>query len=308
MTARPTIIGIVGDSGAGKSTFAAGLVQALGPGRTVCLSADDYLRYSRKQRTQRDLTPYDPDCNFLDILEQHIGLLRNGQPILKPVYNHCGGELEPPEYVEPKAFIILEGLLGLATPQLRDACDVKLYMEPEEGLRLRWKFLRDTTWGGYSKEQLTGFLDRWKRDSEKTVLPQRAFVDMVICFYPPDDRPDEQGAGLHVRHILRPTLPYLDLAPLLEVGADSGFVLELARDIDRRPVDALQIFAPPDPGRAQAMQDYLWSLLPQETQTLPGLGEYRVDTDRFETSQTLALSQLLVAHYLLNAARPDDAE
>ena len=101
------IIGIVGDSGAGKSTFAAGLANILGRDRTLAICIDDYHRYDRAQRVQNGLTPHDPACNYLDILEQHIDLLRAGEPILKPVYNHVGGVLEPPEYVEPRRFIIL---------------------------------------------------------------------------------------------------------------------------------------------------------------------------------------------------------
>ena len=129
---RPVIIGIVGDSGAGKSTFAAGLAEVLGRERTLAICIDDYHRYARAERAVNGLTPHDPACNYLDILEQHIDLLRAGEPILKPVYNHVGGVLEPPEYVEPRRFIILEGLHGYATPRLREAYDLKILLEPQE--------------------------------------------------------------------------------------------------------------------------------------------------------------------------------
>jgi phosphoribulokinase len=298
----PVIIGIIGDSGAGKTTFAAGLSRVLGVDRTLTICIDDYHRYSRRQRAAMSITPHDPACNYLDILEQHIYLLRSGQPILKPVYNHNGGILEAPEYVEPREFIVLEGLLGYATPHLRDAFDVKFYMEPQETLRLRWKFQRDTGQGGYTREQVMASLDRLNRDSQLHIHPQRSYADMIIGFYPPDNRPDEQGTGLSVRHILRPTLPYLDLGPVLEVGSDKGFVLELARDIDGRPVDVLHVLGGLANGGAEAMEDYLWSLIPACDGDRPLVGEFLDEGQTIRRSLPLALSQLLVTHYLLNTA------
>ncbi|NJO67473.1 MAG: phosphoribulokinase, partial [Rhodospirillales bacterium] len=230
---NPVIIGIVGDSGAGKSTMACGVAEVLGQERTLIISMDDYIRYGRKERAEVGLTAHDPAGNYIDILEQHLALLREGQPILKPVYNHRGGVLEPPEYVEPKDFIILEGLLGYATPTLLDAYDVKFFLEPQEQLRMRWKFQRDTTMGGYTVDQVMATLDRLNRDSAIHVRPQRDVADMVISFYPPEDRADEVGSRLNVRHLLRPTLPQVDLATMVELGAARPSVeMELARDID----------------------------------------------------------------------------
>jgi len=301
---RPILIGIVGDSGAGQTTFAAGLARVLGAERTTVICTDDYHRYSRQQRAILGLTTHDPACNYIDILEQHVDLLRAGQPILKPVYNHHGGLLEAPEYVEPKPFILLEGLLGLATPRLHDAHDIKIYLEPQEQLRLRWKFTRDTAWGGYSAEQVMASLDELKRDSQLFIIPQRSFADMVVSFYPPEDAPEESGGRLNVRHILRPTLPYLDLAPMLEEGGVAGFELELARDIDGRPVDALHVFGTIGAdGAYDKVRDTLWSQIAAAAGTpLPALGEYRAASPDVQTSPPLALSQLLVGHYLLNAA------
>ena len=67
-------------------------VSVLGADRVACVCSDDYHRYGRKERAARGITPLHPDCcNHLDILEQHLGLLRRGQPILRPVYDHRDG-------------------------------------------------------------------------------------------------------------------------------------------------------------------------------------------------------------------------
>jgi len=148
----PIILGIVGDSASGKTTLSAGVAQILGEAHCTVICTDDYHRYDRAQRAAAGLSALDPRANYIDVLEQHLRLLRGGEPILKPVYDHRRGTLEPPEYVRPKDFVIAEGLLGYATRAMRDCFDVKVYLDPEEELRRRWKLHRDTTRRGYTRE------------------------------------------------------------------------------------------------------------------------------------------------------------
>ena len=58
---RPTILGVVGDSAAGKTTLTRGLVRILGEDKVTHVCTDDYHRYDRKQRSERNITPLDPD-------------------------------------------------------------------------------------------------------------------------------------------------------------------------------------------------------------------------------------------------------
>ena len=79
---RPIILGIVGDSAAGKTTLSRGIAEILGPQRCTLICTDDYHRYDRRERAANGVSALDPAGNYVDILEQHLHLLRQGQPIL----------------------------------------------------------------------------------------------------------------------------------------------------------------------------------------------------------------------------------
>ena len=140
---RPVILGVVGDSAAGKTTITRGLVRVLGEDNVAHICTDDYHRYDRKQRGELGVTPLHPDCNHLDIIAQHLVHIRNGDPILKPVYRHSDGTFGPPVYLAPQRFVIVEGLLGYHTPAMCDCYDIRVFLDPPETLRRRWKVVRD---------------------------------------------------------------------------------------------------------------------------------------------------------------------
>ena len=218
---HPIILGIVGDSASGKSTLSVGVAQILGEEHCTVICTDDYHRYDRKARATLGLSALDPRANHIDILEQHLRLLRRGEAVLKPVYDHRDGTFEAPEYVKPKEFVIAEGLLGYATRGMRDCYDVKIYLDPEEDLTVKWKMHRDTTKRGYTREQVLAQLERREIDSPNFIHPQRTFADIVIRFQRPAGA-NGSDTRLDVRHILRPTLPHPDFTPLFDGSSNAG--------------------------------------------------------------------------------------
>lgn len=299
---RPIILGIVGDSAAGKTTQTAGIAHILGPERVVTICTDDYHRYTREERAENGISALDPHGNYVDILEQHIKLLRDGRPILKPVYNHHGGTLDAPQYIAPKEYIILEGLLGYSTRAMRDCYDVKVYLEPAEALRVAWKIQRDTGKRGYTEAQVRDSLKKREQNSAEFIRPQRTFADIVVQFHPPAGHSEETGAHLNARHTLRPTLPHPDLSPVLDLGVRNGLKLELSRDIDGKPVDVLDIAGDIDARRARAMAELLWGLIPEAQHLREKLGEFVDARNETATSHPLALSQLFITYHMVKAA------
>jgi phosphoribulokinase len=292
----------VGDSAAGKTTLTAGIANILGSERVVTICTDDYHRYSRDERAENGISALDPRGNYIDILEQHIKQLRDGHPILKPIYNHHGGTLDAPRYVVPKEYVILEGLLGYSTRAMRDCYDVKVYLEPVEDLRVKWKIQRDTGKRGYSAEQVLDSLKRREHDSADVIRPQRTFADIVVQFYPPAGQSEETGAHLNARHTLRPTLPHPDLSPVLDLGVRNGLKLELSRDIDGKPVDVLDIAGDIDAKRARAMEELLWGLIPEAQHLRDKLGQFIDEHNEPAISHPLALSQLFMTYHMVKAA------
>ena len=173
-------IGVVGDSGSGKTTFTNGIREIFGEKLVSTITLDDYHLLDREQRKEQHVTPLDPRANRLDRLERDLFLLRCGVPIDKPVYNHATGVFDPPVIFRPKKILILEGLHTLFTPVLRKYIDFSLFVDPEKEVKYDWKVKRDTGKRGYTRETVLAEIAEREPDYRRYIAPQREFADAVI--------------------------------------------------------------------------------------------------------------------------------
>ncbi len=287
---RPVMIGIVGDSAAGKTTITRGLVRALGEENVTHVCTDDYHKYDRTQRAERKITPLNPECNYIDIMERHLNDLREGCAILKPVYQHKDGTFGPPVYVEPKRFTIIEGLLAFHTQEMRDVFGIRIYLDPPEELRRKWKVARDTTKRGYTTDKVLSELDLREPDSVAFIRPQKQYADLVISFQPNEGRDQNELDALITLH---PGLPHPDLSSVAN-GPPGG--IESRQEGDR---EILFIPGDLDIERGVEIEEHIWEKL-HFAQHLRSqrLGEFTVGLD-LKRSESLAVTQLLIFYHAL---------
>jgi len=288
---RPVILGVVGDSAAGKTTITRGLLRALGDENITHVCTDDYHRYDRRQRAELGITPLHPDCNYVEIIAQHLGHLRAGESILKPVYRHADGTFGPPVLVTPARFTVVEGLLGYLTAEMRDAYDVRVFLKPPEELRRRWKVQRDCSRRGYTTDQVLAELDRREPDSQEFIRPQERYADIVVSFLPGGAAEDAEH--LDAELVLRPSLQHPDLAPFMD---DGGLSL-----VDSEGTWLVRIPGRLDPARAAEIEEAIWERMHFASHLRSErLGEFTVGTE-LHRSESLALVQLLILYQLITA-------
>lgn len=284
---RPLLLGIAGDSGAGKTTFTRGLVRILGEHQATHVSGDHYQRYDREQRADLGITPLHPDGNHLDVFEQHLLHLRAREPVLRPTYSHREGRFLAGEYVLPADFTIVEGILCFHTEAMCDAFDVRVFLDPPEDLRRRWKVQRDCSRRGYTTDQALEELDRREADAERFVSPQRRHADIVVAFMPGNGGDD---GYLDARLTLRPGLDHPDLS---EVLADHRGDISLTT---RQDEQTLLVPGTISPAHSAEIQEKVWDRMRfADHLRTERLGEFTSGT-RLRRSETLAIAQLLVLY------------
>ncbi len=297
---RPAMLAIAGDSAAGKTTLTRGLVEALGPDKSTSICTDHYHRYDREERKDKPFTPLHPDCNYVEIMEQHLQLIAMGQPVLQPIYNHNDGTLGRPVLVEPEDFVIIEGLIPIHSKLARACFDITVYLDPPEPLRYSWKIKRDTSKRGYTEEQVRAELDKREPESAEFIRPQRAFADIVVQFAPIEERGESLDDPLSATLLLRPTAPHPDLTSILTDDTRKAIHLKLSRDEDGKPVDAVHIHAYADPDITQKVKEAIWESLGVDDHFPTTLGQVEPGV----VSEPLALTQLLLLYHLIQARQP----
>ncbi len=301
-TQRPIMLGVVGDSAAGKSTLTTGIIKLFGPERVTAVCLDDYHKYDRKQRAELGITALHPECNHIDVMVEHVHALRRGEPITKPIYEHSDGTIKGTETVYPREVVMVQGLHTLFNRELREAFDVAIFLDPDTDLRLQWKIKRDSTKRGYTQKQVLQQIEQRWPDVRDFILPQRQHANMIIRFYPVEDYCETMDdAHLNVHIMLGPTLPRLDLRDVLEVARDGHLpaLRELRRTYAGREFDIIAIDGNITPEKTIELENVIWDHMPQNRHLRPDQIGTFIDRTEKRHSDPLALTQLLVTYYLI---------
>ena len=229
MFRKTIMLGIVGDSAAGKTTLTKGIVNLLGVDNVFPICSDDYHKYNRVQRKEHQITALNPACNYIDIMESHFKELRIGKSILKPNYNHNTGDFDAPTYVKPSEFVIVEGLLGFHTRVMRENFDVKVYLDPPEKLRHEWKVMRDTGKRGYTREEVLKAIEGREEDSEAFIRPQKKYADIIVKFYP-SNWENVNDQRLNAKIYLSPNAPCEEFNQIIETIGKKDYPCSSKKD------------------------------------------------------------------------------
>lgn len=177
------IIGIAGGTGSGKSTFTNRLKASLGDRITVIYHDNYYRRQDDIPFEVRKHVNYDhPDSLETNLLVEHIKQLKEGKSIECPIYDYSQHNRSNESItITPSRIIIIEGILVLHDPRLRDLLDIKIFVEADADERILRRALRDTKERG---RDLEGIIDQYlttvKPMHYMYVEPTKAKADIVI--------------------------------------------------------------------------------------------------------------------------------
>lgn len=180
---KPMIVGVAGGTGSGKTTLAQHIAQAFGDSVTV-IAHDSYYRLQvGKTYEERCLTNYDhPDAFETDLLCAHLEALCNGQGVDVPVYDYTiHNRSDKTVHVEPAPLIVLEGILIFSDTALREAMDMRIFVDTDADERILRRILRDTKERARSLDSVVSqYLTTVKPMHEAFVEPYKRYADVIV--------------------------------------------------------------------------------------------------------------------------------
>lgn len=232
------VIGIGGDSGAGKTTILTQIKMFLGSnllelGATLGIEGDADHKWERGHENWQTYTHLDPKANHLHSQSDSLLALKHGNRVIRREYDHCTGKFTESFYVKPAPYIVLCGLHPFYLPKMRKLLDLKIFLDTEVRLRRLWKIRRDRNERGHSISKIVQQCESRQLDSERYIVPQKQFADIVIRYFARNDfDPADPGASPEV--CLRLTLDAgIQMDNLIEAleGASEELIWDYSDDL-----------------------------------------------------------------------------
>lgn len=178
------IIGIAGGTGCGKTTVVNQILNELPEGEVGVISQDSYyqdtthLNYEERASINFD----HPRSIDFELLTEHLYALKKGEAVHQPVYsfvqhNRTGDTI----LTHPRKVMIVEGILILTNPELRDMFDIKIFVHADSDERLIRRLKRDIAERGRDlNEVLTRYQTTLKPMHEQFIEPMKEYADIII--------------------------------------------------------------------------------------------------------------------------------
>lgn len=178
------IVGIAGGTGSGKTTVVKKVVQVFPDKDVIVIPQDSYYRdNSGISLEERQKINFDhPDSIEFELLIDHLNRLKKGQPIEMPVYSYLtcirAKDTIP---IEPTRVVLVEGILILTDPGLRNMMDIKVFVDADADDRLGRVIQRDIIERGRS---VLAVLERYHQTVKPSHLqfiePSKRYADIII--------------------------------------------------------------------------------------------------------------------------------
>ena len=198
---KPVIILVAGGSASGKTTVVEKILKKSNLEDVLIIKHDDYYK-DQKELTleERSKVNYDhPDSLDNELLYQHLTDLLNNQSILMPQYDFIEStRSDQTIMIEPRPVIIVEGILVLTNPKIRELADIKIFVESDDDIRFIRRLKRDLIQRQRSLESIINqYLETVKPMHYEFVKPTKRHADIII----PNDKKHDVAVDVIVSKI-----------------------------------------------------------------------------------------------------------
>ncbi len=178
------IIGIAGGSGSGKSTVVKKIVNRLPKNSVSVIYQDAYYKdnghLSAEERAKINFDH--PSAIEFNLLVKHLDLIREGKTVPMPIYSYltCARAKETIP-VPPREVVIVEGILILANPRMRDRMDIKIFVDADGDDRLMRVIRRDIEERGRSFIDVLEHYEKFVKPMHlQFIEPSKRYADMIM--------------------------------------------------------------------------------------------------------------------------------
>ena len=184
MKQKTILVGIAGASASGKSLLAETLVEELQSEHLCVISEDSYYKdQTHLSMEERVRTNYDhPESMDHDLMLEHMELLRNGEGVEVPMYDYTEHNRKTEtRKIEPARVVIIEGILLFTNPKIREAFDLRFFMDTPLDICLIRRMKRDILSRGRDVDSvIKQYLETVRPMFLQFIEPSRQHADLII--------------------------------------------------------------------------------------------------------------------------------